>query len=163
MGTPIGGGTGPPSSTGVVVTPTVHWAGPYRLTRVNGRPGGTPRCSAEPPVCIIRSTVWDGQGSASTASASGVGRNAAEICSSASQTARSGGEARTSAGGTTSVPPAARVGQVSQTATSNPGLHSSVVRSWRPSGYATLRHRIRFARLPWLTPTPLGRPVEPDV
>jgi hypothetical protein len=133
-GTPIGGGTGPPGSTGVVVTPTVHSAGPYRLTRVNGRPGGTPRCSAEPPVCIILSAVWDGQGSSSTASASGVGRNAAEICSSASQVTRSAGEARTSAGGTTSVPPAARVGQVSQTATSNPGLHSSVVRSCGPSG-----------------------------
>ena len=83
---------------------------------------------------ISLSTVRDGHGSSSTASASGVGRNVAVIRSSASQTARSAGEARTCAGGTTSVPPAARVGQVSQTATSNPGLHSSVVRSCGSSG-----------------------------
>src|SRR5579859_1948397 len=134
MGTPIGGGTGPPGSTGVVVTPTVHSAGPYRLTSVNGRLGGTPRCSAEPPVCIILSTVWDGHGSSSTASASGVGRNAAVIRTSASQATSAAGDTRTSAGGTTSVPPAASVGQVSQTATSNPGLHSSVVRSCGASG-----------------------------
>ena len=101
---------------------------------MNGRRGGTPRWSAEPPVTISLSTVWDGHRSSSTASASGVGRNVAVICSSASQAARSGGEVRTCPGGTTSVPPAARVGQVSQTATSNPGLHSNVVRSWRPSG-----------------------------
>ena len=101
---------------------------------MNGRPGGTPRWSAEPPVCIILSTVRDGHGSSSTASASGVGRNAAVICSSASQATRSDGEMRTCEGGTTSVPPAARVGQVSQTDTSNPGPHSNVVRSCGPSG-----------------------------
>ena len=44
------------------------------------------------------------------------------ICSSASQVTSADAEVRTSAGGITSVPPTARIGQVSHTDASNPGL-----------------------------------------
>ena len=155
---------GRPAGTAAVVTATVHSAGPYRLTRLNGRPGGTPRWRAEPPVCIILSAVCGGHRSSSTASASGVGRNVAVICSSASQPTRPGGEVRTGAGGTTSVPPAAKGGPGIPDRHVEPRTAQQrrpVLRAER--GRRFWRHRIRFARLPWLTATPLGRPVEPDV
>ena len=63
----------------------------------------------------------------------------------------------------TSAAPPARLGKISSTLASKPIDANCRTRSSGPSPYTSRAHRVKRARAPCSTMTPLGLPVEPDV
>ena len=120
-------------------------------------------CSRSPPVSMIRSAPSAGHGSASRISASGVGTNAIVMRSATSQSRRRSGAATVAASGTWRLAPATNAGHVSHTDASNAGLAIHDARSPGRTAKVRVCQSTRCDRFAWVTCTPLGAPVEPDV
>jgi hypothetical protein len=103
-------------------------------------------------------------GAASSSSCSRVGVPCSSVtCSRSISSSRSAGSFACTAEASTSVPPQVNGPSSSSTEMSNETVVDPSTRSWSPKPVACGIAASRDAAFQWLTITPLGVPVEPDV
>ena len=156
------GGTPDPSSGPLVAIITVNSVGPYAFTI---RRPGAHRAASSPSHASPPTTSTPNPPSPSAGTpARTLGTISAWVIACWRSTAASSGPATgPPGGGTTSVPPAANARQTSSTLASNPAEASCATRH---PGYPANRSTSAAAKLgrpPWVTPTPFGVPVDPEV
>ncbi len=154
---------------------TVVSVGPYTLTSSGP---SAPKCSvhgaSQAPVCFsppkktVRSASRSTRGSSRSTAATMPRKADGELSmtvtpSSTSRLRRASGSRATSAGTTTTVPPRSSGAHSSMTETSK-AYECFIAHTWPPSrGSRSSVARSSRPTLAWVTPTPLGRPVEPEV